>query len=86
MIAGSNRLFEHDGKSYHLQAEDLGKDSGVFEIRVYDGGTVVWQKRVSYGELAGQGLERAELEAALRSKMEKTMLTVEAAIAKGKIV
>ena len=85
MIAGSNTIFEHEGKSYHLQAEDLGEQAEVFEVRVYDGGTVVWQKRVSYGDLAARGLERPEFEAALRSKMEKTLLTVRAAILKGKL-
>lgn len=85
MIMGSNTLFEHEGRKFHLQAEDLGEQLASFEVRVYDGGTVLWQKRFSYAEMLEQKLSSQEHEAALRTRMEKTMLTVEAAIAKGKI-
>lgn len=85
MIIGSNTIFEHGGKKYHLQAEDLGEETSTYEVRVYDEGSVVWQKRLSYGDLAEQGLAKPEHEVALRAMMEKTLLTVEAAIAKGKI-
>lgn len=85
MIMGSNTVFEHEGRKFHLQAEDLGEPLTAFEVRVYDGGTVLWQKRFSYTELSEQKLSPHEHEAALRTRMEKTMLTVEAAIAKGKI-
>ena len=85
MITGSNTVFEHDGKEYHLQAEDLGEEAAAFEVRVYDGGTVLWQKRVAYGDLLEQGLAKGDLHQALRTKMEKTLLTVGAAIAKGKL-
>ena len=83
MITGINTVYEHDGVNYHLQSEDLGEAAAVFEVRVYDQGTVVWQKRIPYGELGE--LPRPERDSALRSKMEKTLLTVEAAIAKGKL-
>ena len=85
MITGSNKIFVHDGREFHLQAEDLGQDAKTFEVRVYDKGTVLWQKRVSYEEILSQDLPKIEFEQALRTKMEKTILTVEAAIAKGKI-
>lgn len=85
MITGSNRVFHHDGQEYHIQAEDLGDEAAVFELRVYQGGGVVWLKRVGYRELLDQGLGKAEYEKALRGRMEKMILTVEAAISKGKI-
>ncbi len=85
MITGINTIFEHDGKKYHLQAEDLGKEAMAYELRVYDQGSVVWMKRMPYGELAAQDLPKPEFEQALRATMEKTLLTVGAAIAKGKI-
>lgn len=85
MIIGSNTIFEHGGKEYHLQAEDLGDETSTYEVRVYDQGSVVWQKRLSYADLAQRELAKAEHEQALRAQMEKTLLTVEAAIAKGKI-
>ena len=45
MITGINTIFEHDGRKLHLQAEDLGDEATAFEVRVYDEGSVVWQKR-----------------------------------------
>ncbi len=85
MITGLNTIFEHDGKEYHLQAEDLGEEATAYEVRVYDQGSVVWMKRLSYAELAAQDLPKLEFEQTLRTTMEKTLLTVRAAIAKGKI-
>ena len=85
MIVGVNRVYEHDGKEYHLQAEDLGLEQACFEVRVYDGGTVLWRKRVPYAELLAQKLPKLEQEESLRSLMEKTLHTVQAAIAKGKL-
>lgn len=85
MIVGSNTVFEHDGQKFHLQAEDLGLDAAAFEIRVYDAGSVLFQKRIGYQEIVDQDLSKAEFETALRTKMEKMLRTVEAAIVKGKI-
>lgn len=85
MIIGINTVYKHGDREFHLQAEDLGQESGVFEVRVYDQGSVVWQKRLSYEDLQQQELGKVERDQALRAKMEKTLLTVEAAIAKGKI-
>ncbi|MEM7583489.1 MAG: hypothetical protein AAF560_08925 [Acidobacteriota bacterium] len=85
MIIGINTIFEHGGKKYHLQAEDLGDEASTYEVRVYDEGSVVWVKRLSYAELKAQELPKGEHEQALRTTMEKTLLTVEAAITKGKI-
>ncbi len=85
MIVGVNRVYEHGGREYHIQAEDLGLEQKCFEVRVYDQGTVLWRKRVPYEEVADKGLPKADFEEALRALMEKTLHTVQAAIAKGKI-
>lgn len=85
MITGVNTIFKYEGREFHLQAEDLGGESQAFEVRVYDKGSVVWLKRVSYADVDEQNLSKADYEHALRMKMEKTLLTVEAAITKGKI-
>lgn len=85
MVPGSNSVFEHEGKTFHLQAEDLGQEAKVFEVRVYEGGTVLWQKRMGYDDLLEQDLAKPALDQALRAKMDKTLLTVRAAIAKGKL-
>jgi hypothetical protein len=85
MIVGVNRIYAHGGKDYHIQVEDLGVEQTAFEVRVYDGGSLVWQKRLSYVDLVQQGLDRQAIEDQLRAQMEKTLHTVEAAIAKGKL-
>ena len=85
MITGINTIFEHEGKKYHLQAEDLGEEAAAYEVRAYDEGTVVWMKRMPYEDLKARELPRSEHDQALRAMMEKTLLTVGAAISKGKI-
>ena len=85
IVTGINRIIEHDGRQFHIQCEDLGSETAAYEIRVYDGGTVLWLKRLEYTELAEQKLPTDEHERALRQLMEKTIQTVQAAIAKGKI-
>ena len=85
VIVGVNRVYEHDGREFHLQAEDLGLEQACFEVRVYDGGAVLWRKRVPYAEVLAQKLPKLEQEESLRSLMEKTLHTVQAAIAKGKL-
>ena len=85
MISGVNRVYTFAGRDYHLQAEDLGPAQPCFEVRVYDGGAVLWRKKVPYEEVLAQGLPPLEQAESLRSLMEKTLHTVQAAIAKGKL-
>ena len=85
MITGVNRVFPHDGRDYHIQAEDLGTEQACFEVRVYDQGTVLWRKRLPYGEILQKGLPKVEQDEALRALMDKTLTTVQAAIVKGKL-
>lgn len=85
MIIGINRTFAHEGTEYHIQAEDLGLDQRCFEVRVYDRGTVLWRKQVPYGEIVDQGLGKSDQDEAIQGKMTKTITTVQAAIAKGKL-
>lgn len=85
IITGINRIYEHQGRRFHVQCEDLGSDVAAYEIRVYDGGSVLWLKRISYSDLVEKKLAQDEHERILRQQMEKTIQTVQAAIAKGKI-
>ena len=85
MIVALNRVWEHEGRQYHIQAEDLGLEQACFEVRVYDGGTVLWRKRLPYAEILEKKLPRLEQDESLRVLMEKTLHTVQAAIAKGKL-
>ncbi len=82
---GVNRVLEHAGKQYHIQAEDLGTEQACFEVRVYLDGAVLWRKKVAYTEILQKGLGKAEQDEALNGFMEKTIHTVQAAIAKGKL-
>ncbi len=81
MVTGSNRIFEHDGRQFHIQVEDLPSGDTV-EVRVYDKGAVLFVKRVAYAEAIAGAASRED---AIRTFMEKTIQTVSAAIAKGKI-
>ncbi len=85
MLAAINRIYEHDGREYHVQTEDLGTEEKCFEVRVYEQGAVLWRKRVPYEELLERHLARTETEEQLHALMDKTIHTVEAAIAKGKL-
>jgi hypothetical protein len=85
VIVGVNRVFDHAGREYHIQCEDLGVEHRCFEVRVYDKGTVLWRKKVDYTEILGQKLPKADQDEALNGMMEKTIHTVQAAIAKGKL-
>ena len=85
MIVGVNRVYEHEGRSFHIQAEDLGLEKACFEVRVYDKGAVLWRKQVPYAEIVQQNLPRLEQDESLRALMDKTLHTVQAAISKGKI-
>jgi hypothetical protein len=85
VIVGLNRIFPHGGKDYHIQVEDLGDAQAAFEVRIYDHGTVLFQKKVAYSEIIAKALPRLEHDEELRSLMEKTLNTVQAAIAKGKL-
>lgn len=85
MIVGVNRVYEHEGRQYHIQAEDLGVEQACFEVRVYDHGTVLWRKQVPYRAMLARALPKIEQDDELRSMMEKTIHTVQAAISKGKL-
>lgn len=85
MIAGLNRIFEHEGREFHIQVEDLGEEQASFEVRVHSGGGIVWHKKMSYAETVARGLPKGEQDEAVTSAMEKALHTVQAAIARGKL-
>ena len=85
MIVGVNRVFPHGGQGLPHPGEDLGEGHAAFEVRVYDHGAVLWRKKVGYGDVLVKGLSHLEQDEELRSLMEKTLHTVQAAIAKGKL-
>jgi hypothetical protein len=85
MIVGMNRIVEHEGRQFHVQVEDLGEAHACFEVRLHEGGGIRWRKQVGYRDILGQGLPKDEQDDAVRASMEKTLHTVAAAIARGKL-
>jgi hypothetical protein len=85
VIIGVNRDYEHGGRHYHIQAEDLGMELQCFEVRVYDAGTVLWSKRIPYEGSVPPDLPKGERQQVLQALIEKTLHTVEAAIARGRL-
>jgi hypothetical protein len=85
VIIGANRVVEHEGRSFHVQCEDLGVEAANFEVRVYENGTVLWHKRVPYRAVLIKNLPKIDQDEELRALMEKTIHTVGAAIVKGKL-
>lgn len=85
MIVGLNRLVEREGRQFHIQVEDLGEAQACFEVRLHEAGGVLWSKKVSYQDVLAQNLPKAERDETVASQMEKTLHTVAAAIARGKL-
>lgn len=85
LLPGINRVFEHDGSRYLIECEDRGTAEAAFEIRVIRSGSQLWSRRVEYGDLLERELPESELEHELAARAEKTVQTVQAAIARGKI-
>ena len=81
MVTGANRVFEHAGREFHIQVEDLTSGDTV-EVRVYDKGAVLFVKRLPYAEAIAGAPSRED---AIRTFMENTVQTISAAIVKGKI-
>ena len=52
MIPGFNTDIEFDGVVYHVQTEDKGLSSKLIVSLIYDRGTILASKRVSYDDLA----------------------------------
>lgn len=85
MIVGLNRAVEREGRQFHVQVEDLGEAHGRFEVRLHEAGGILWRKQVDYRDILGRGLPKDEQDDAVRASMEKTLHTVLAAIARGKL-
>ena len=62
MITGFNTDVEYDGRVFHVQTEDRGRDNPVVESLVYSGGEIVTQRKTSYADLLhGGSFTEAEL-------------------------
>jgi len=52
MITGFNTDVEYEGRIFHVQTEDKGRDNPVVESLVYSGGEILTKRRTPYDELA----------------------------------
>ena len=85
MIVGLNLRVEHAGRQFLVQVEDLGEARACFEVRLHEGGGILWSKQVGYQDIIDQRLPHAEQDEAVGSSMEKMLHTVATAIARGKL-
>ena len=84
MIIGTNEHFPHEGTDYHIQVEDLD-GSWELEVRVYVGGTIVFNRRQSYLKAVEGCTAPGQPEAVIAEEMRKLVALVRAAIQKGRI-
>lgn len=85
MIVGLNLRIDHEGRQFHIQVEDLGDARACFEVRLHEGGGILWRKQASYQDILAQKLPKNEQDDAIRASMEKMLHTVATAVARGKL-
>jgi hypothetical protein len=51
MITGFNTDVDYDGRIYHVQTEDKGRENPLVESLVYSGGEIVTSRESSYSDL-----------------------------------
>ena len=62
MITGFNTDVDYEGRIFHVQTEDKGRDNPIVESLVYTGGEIITSRRSSYVDLLKSGVyEEAEL-------------------------
>lgn len=81
MISGFNTDIEFDGTVYHVQTEDKGLASRLIISLVYDKGTILASKRVTYDDLANGDLD----EKALADRVGRQHKLICAAVRAGRI-
>ena len=84
MLAAVNQVFEHEGRQYHINCEDFGFEVRTIAVRILDQGGILWEKVMPY-QTDKQEDERREAERAVGAQMAKTVQTVRAAIAAGRL-
>jgi len=69
MITGYNTDVPHEGRVYHVQTEDKGRDNPVVESLVYAAGEIVTSRRSSYAELLeAPGYSESEVQRRMESQ------------------
>ncbi len=81
MISGFNTDIEFDGVVYHVQTEDKGLSSKLIVSLIYDRGTILASKRVSYEDLAQSNFE----ESAIADRLNRQHKLICAAVKAGRL-
>jgi hypothetical protein len=66
MITGFNTNIRHDGRLFHVQTEDSGRNNPHVISHIYHGGTILASEKQEYHDL----LESEDLEPEVRNLME----------------
>ena len=78
MVTGFNTDVDHDGKVYHVQTEDKGRDNPIIESLVYRGGEILAARRSSYAELAAKGIDEKTIAARIEQQHNEVIADVRA--------
>ena len=80
-----NIMYEHEGRKYDLQAEDMGVDAGSMDLRIYHDGVIVFQRSVSYRGQVSDGASSEEHDRSVRALMIRHIETLKKGIVSGKV-
>ena len=80
-----NILFDHDGGRYDIQAEDMGAEKALLDLRIYREGAIVFQKQIAYKDQVPGDLPPREHALQVRSLMMRHIETLKKGIAAGKV-
>jgi len=81
VISGFNTDIEFDGVVYHVQTEDKGLSSKLIVSLIYDRGTILASKRVSYEDLAQSNFD----ESAIADRLNRQHKLICAAVKAGRL-
>lgn len=81
MISGFNTDIEFDGVVYHVQTEDKGLSSKLIVSLIYDRGTILASKRVSYEDLSASNFD----ETAIADRLNRQHKLICAAVKAGRL-
>jgi hypothetical protein len=76
MITGFNTDIQFNGKVYHVQTEDRGRDNPLLETLVYVKGQILDALRTSYAELLSAGADERRLAGMLEAQHKRVIRSI----------
>ena len=67
MVPGFNHNIKHNGKVYHIQTEDSGRENPHIITHIFVGGNILASKKTSYSDI----VNASDLERIVRELMEE---------------